>query len=177
MRQFLVKLEVSYWSDNYPSETYPGTEIYFKIKSDRVIICDLFQEHWLLMAFGCKKKDVKYRYRDIFDGVKCGYYFKNNHRLDIRGLGEILNDFKDKEVGFVCEPYTEGEKHKCSRLLIEEVINGRRIKIVDLDLRNNWPFGKSIDGFDTTNGIISYKKRYECANNHFYFLDSIEKED
>ena len=181
MRQFLVKLDVAYWSDNYPSETYPGTEVSFKIKADRVIICDLFQNHWLLMACGCKKKDVKYRYRDVFvfEGnrkVKGGYYFKRNHSLDVRGLGDVLNDFKDKEVGFVCEPY-KGELHKCSRLLIEEVVNGSRIKIVDLDLRNNKLYGESIDGFDTASGIISYKKRTECADSHFYFLDSVEKED
>ena len=158
-RVFFVKIDSREDCHWYKNTNY----IKFKVKADRVIICDLHEEqagYGLLMACGCQKKDVKYRC-SVGNGEKS---YRNMHHLSLGCIGSIMREFSD--IGFICEPNIIP-----GRLLVEEVINGKRVKLCDLDLISN----KDFDGFDSRdNSIISRAKRKVKKEDYYYFFKNKE---
>ena len=150
-KMFFVKIEGIDFGDKYKS-------ISFKVKADRVIICDLHKEqagYGLLMACGCEKKDIRSRCL-LEDG---SYIYRNFSHLGLGCIGFILDKYR-QYIDYICEP-----KILPSRLLIDEVVDGKRVRICSLDLKKN----EDIDGFDTLGNEIVLRSVRSKGNFDYFF--------
>lgn len=161
-KQFFVKIDgVTYTARK--GREYDS--IHFKVKANRVIICDLHKSqagYGLLMACGCKKTDVKYRCHPL-DGAKSAdkHFYKNMHHLSLGAIGSILSHYK--EIGCIIEPNIHP-----TRLLVEEVIDGKRVRLCDLDLE----YFDDIDGFDSLNNEIVLRSERQKGDFDYFFKKS-----
>ena len=159
-KQFFVKIEgVSYTARK--GREYDS--ICFKIKeADRIIVCDLHKSqagYGLLMACGCTKKDVKYRCHPA-SGVESvdKHFYKNMHHLSLGAIGSILSHYN--EIGCIIEPNIQP-----TRLLVEEVIGGKRICLCDLDLE----YFDDVDGFDSLDHEVILRSKRQKGDFDYFF--------
>ena len=159
-KQFFVKIEgISYTARK--GREYDS--ICFKIKeADRIIVCDLHESqagYGLLMACGCTKKDVKYRCHPA-SGVESvdKHFYKNMHHLSLGAIGSILSHYS--EIGYIIEPNIQP-----TRLLVEEVIGGKRICLCDLDLE----YFDDVDGFDSLDHEVILRSKRQKGDFDYFF--------